>query len=640
MNRVFAYGLAVAAPVIAAVIRGPLLSAILGDRGPTAIFILAVSFTAWVGGFFPGMLATAVSMILACIFFVTPDTHLLPERLTLLVVFGLSGTAISLICESLHRSRRQAEAAWEALKKGQREVKESEERFRRLADSAPVLIWMSDETGCSTWFNRHWLEFTGRTMWEEKGFGWMQGVHPEDLDRCRAVWRRSFKERSPFSQDYRLRRHDGVYRWIADQGSPNWSADGVFLGFLGGCIDITDRKEAEESREILLQIEQSAREEAERITRLKDEFLATVSHEMRTPLTAMLGWVQLLRGGKVRSEAIPQALEIIERNARAQSKLIDELLDMSRIISGQMRLTLQPVNLKSLIEAAIAAVEPSAAAKEIHIAKELDSSPRGMSGDPDRLQQIIWNLLTNAVKFTPPKGNVTVALEFLAETAEITVADSGDGISADFLPFVFDRFRQQDSSTARRHQGLGLGLAIIRQLAELHGGSIAAASDGPGCGSVFTVRLPIREVPPVVPSPVEPPPDVSLHGLEVLVVDDDGDTLEVLRSMLVQSGASVRTVASAAEAVQQMSKHRPDVIVSDVGMPVEDGYSMIRRIRQLVPEMGGAVPAIALTAFTGAGNERMAIEAGFQRHLAKPVEPALLVYEVSKVARMEIQAFS
>lgn len=521
-------------------------------------------------------------------------------------------------------------------------TKSSEERFRQLADSSPVLIWMSDTTKACTWFNRPWLEFTGRTMEEELGFGWTENIHPEDYERCLVAYTSSFETRRPFEIDLRFRRQDGAYRWLMDRGIPLFNSDGVFVGFVGSCIDINERKEAEDSKETLLRIEQTARAEAEQTAMLKDEFLATVSHEMRTPLTAMLGWVQLLRNGSLPPETVPQALETIERNARAQAKLIDDLLDMSRILSGRLRLDMQSVNIHDTVEAALAAAEPGAAAKRIKLARVLDPKTGPVSGDPTRLQQVIWNLLNNSIKFTPSGGTITVTLERVNSHLEVSVIDTGEGISPEFLPYVFDRFRQQDASTVRRHDGLGLGLSIVKQLVELHGGNVRAKSPGLGQGATFIVALPISVGPNELPeknikatpdSPVCEEAVPTLLGTRILVVDDDADARELLRSILAQSGASVRTASSVPEALKQLQERVPQVLVSDIGMPGEDGYALIRRVRALDAEQGGQVPALALTAFARSDDRRRAIGAGFHMHLAKPVEPAELVTVVASLAR-------
>ncbi len=637
-RRLAPYGLAIAALLVAALLRIYVLAPFLGDRGPFSPFTLAILLAAWVGGLGPGLLATFLSLGISIGFFMPKDTILGTPQLALIAVFTTTGVLLSIVCESLRRARRRAEAANIA-------VRASEERFRRLADTAPILIWISDPAKACTWFNKPWLEFTGRTMEQECGNGWAQGVHPDDLERCLKIHTASFEARQAFEMDYRLRFRDGSHRWIFDRGTPMFDSGGHFLGYMGGCIDIHERKEAEQNQEALLQSEQAARAEAERIALLKDEFLATVSHEMRTPLTAILGWAQLLRKGTLSGDAFPQAIETIERNARTQAQLIEDLLDMSHILSGRLRIDVQRVRLTDIIEAALAAAEPAAAAKHIRIVRVLDTKAAPVSGDPIRLQQVIWNLLNNAIKFTPSGGKIIVALERVDSHLEISVSDSGEGIAPEFLPYVFDRFRQANATTTRRHQGLGLGLAIVKQLAELHGGSVHAKSPGKGLGSTFILQLPVSVLhgghyPETATGPgasadpahrIQEEPVPSLSGADLLVVDDDQDTREMLRSVLEQSGARVRTASSAEEAVHAFDDHSPDVLISDIGMPGEDGYSLIRKIRGR--PAGHDTPALALTAFARSEDRRRAIGAGFQMHLAKPVEPAELVTIIASLAR-------
>lgn len=635
------YLLALGAVSLTGLVRGSMLSGLMGDRSPFGLFTLAILCSAWMGGLGPGLFATGLSVFGGIVFFITPHP-ITSQHTVLMVIFSLNGILISIVCESLRRSRQHAEEGRDKLERSQRDLRESESRFRQLADSAPVMIWMSDATGQCSWLNRPWIEFTGQPLEKQTGDGWEQFIHPDDLARCRETFQRHFETRTAFEMDYRLRRHDGIHRWIITRGMPLFSGDSSFLGYMGGCIDIHERKEAEKDSEALLKIEQRARLEAERTALLKDEFLATVSHEMRTPLTAMLGWVQLLRSGTLSGDTVPQALETIERNARAQAKLIDDLLDMSRILSGRLRLDVQQVQPEEIVEAAVSAAEPAATAKKIRLVSDLDPLTGPIVGDPTRLQQIIWNLLNNAIKFTPSSGSVTVKLKRMDFALEISVTDTGEGITPEFLPHVFDRFRQQDASTVRRHQGLGLGLAIVKQLVELHGGSVEARSEGIGQGSTFVVHLPINAA-PVRPSTgpsttaSEPPRDdiplPSLLGTKVLVVDDDADARELLRSILAQSGASVRTAGSAEEALQQFGARQPDVLVSDIGMPGRDGYDLIREIRSRDDCSGGHVPALALTAFARSDDRRRAIGAGFHMHLAKPVEPAELVTVVSSLAK-------
>jgi len=396
--------------------------------------------------------------------------------------------------------------------------------------------------------------------------------------------------------------------------------------------------ETARERQQLLERERAARDQAERLSALKDEFLATLSHELRTPLNAILGWAAMLQRGVKDEATMRRALETIERNARAQGQLIDDLLDMSRIIAGTVRLDVQTVDPARIVEAALGTVHPAAAAKGIMVRTDLGRDAGGppleVRADPGRLQQVLWNLLANAVKFTPAGGTVQVLLGRDGNDAVIRVIDSGIGIAPDFLPYVFDRFRQQDASISRRHGGLGLGLSIARQLVELHGGTIAADSAGPHTGTTFTVRLPLAPAPAVAAPPAGPqanPPVralADLSGVRILVVDDAPDTLDVLEQILAASGAATTTAPGADAALAQLERELPDVIVSDVGMPDVDGFELIRRIRRRAATAG--IPAIALTAFTRQDDRTRALQAGFTDYLAKPVEPAVLAAAIRR----------
>ncbi|MBD1863023.1 MULTISPECIES: ATP-binding protein, partial [Trichocoleus] len=393
-----------------------------------------------------------------------------------------------------------------------------------------------------------------------------------------------------------------------------------------------------ESKKVEALLRQQA-EELSRANRLKDEFLATVSHELRTPLNAMLGWATMLRSRHLDEATTNRAIETIERNARAQNQLINDLLDVSRIITGKLRLNVRPVILVSVIEAAIDSIRPAAEAKDIRLQSILDPGAGPVSGDSDRLQQVFWNLLSNAVKFTPKGGRVQIRLErinsHIESHIEVTVSDTGQGISPEFLPYVFERLQQADSTTTRAHGGLGLGLAIVRHLVELHGGSVDATSAGEGKGATFMVNLPITIFRPeptdmerVHPTASDTAPLLDtprLDGLKVLIVDDEIDARELLAMLLRQRGAMTTTVASAREAlsiiIQSAFDQKPDVLVSDIGMPSEDGYTLIRQVRALAPDQGGQIPAIALTAYARTEDRIKALASGFQSHVPKPVEP-------------------
>jgi len=386
--------------------------------------------------------------------------------------------------------------------------------------------------------------------------------------------------------------------------------------------------------------------QAEESSRLKEEFLATVSHELRTPLNAILGWARMLRTGQVTGENLTKALETIERNARAQAQLIDDLLDVSRIVAGKLRLDVRPTDPGTFIDAAVEAVRPAADAKGVHVQKVIDSAAIAVPGDPARLQQVVWNLLSNAIKFTPRDGRVQVRLERVNSHIEIVVSDTGQGISPEFLPYVFDRFRQADQKASRQFGGMGLGLAIVRHLVELHGGNVHAMSEGEGKGATFTVVLPITAIYHVDAAAGRVHPAAKdflpaaectdrLDNLKILVVDDERDTRELLKEGLEYCGARVMLAGSAAEALASVQRDLPDVLISDIGMPVEDGYELIKQIRRLGKENGGRVPAIALTAYTRVEDRMQALRAGYHMHVPKPVELAELVAVAASVVRRE-----
>jgi signal transduction histidine kinase/CheY-like chemotaxis protein len=412
---------------------------------------------------------------------------------------------------------------------------------------------------------------------------------------------------------------------------------------------VADLRRSEEQRDQLLLREQRARADAEAANRMKDEFLATLSHELRTPLTALYGWACLLRETTLADDVANQAAKAIERNAKIQTQLIDDLLDVSRIISGKLHLDVRPIDLSSVTEAAISVVRPAADAKSIHLTYSHPQVVGTISGDFARLQQVIWNLLSNAVKFTPEGGRIEVCLDYSDTHARLTVVDTGKGISKDFLPHVFDRFRQADSSTTRGFGGLGLGLAIVRHLVELHGGTVNADSQGENLGATFMTSFPListrLESPSISHSGEHDFADLSqLAGLRVLVVDDEMDARQVIGHSITRRGAEVKTCGSAREALQLLEEWRPDVLLSDIGMPGEDGYSLINKVRALPPERGGQTPAAAFTAYAREEDRERALAAGYQMHIAKPISSAQLVSTLAQLAGigLEIQpsAFS
>jgi len=804
--------------------------------------------------------------------------------------------------------RKQAEAT----------LRESEARFRLMADAAPVLIWMSDTDKLCYYFNLPWLNFTGRTIEQERGNGWAEGVHPDDFDRCLGTYVAAFDARQPFKMEYRLKRFDGIYRWVMDEAVPRYGLEGEFLGYIGSCVDIEDHKQAEEAlrqsesrlrlifesakdyaiftldlngiiaswnsgaerllgyteteaigcsirmiftpedneqgqaeyerqtallqgraederwhvrkdgnrfwasglmmpllneadcpqgfvkimqdktaqrqaserlqllyettrdllktqqplalmhtlfRKLSVQLDlhcyynfmveekdnrlmlhlrnydglseeraqaiawielgeylcglvaqtqqqlvlnqaqisthpnakaisemgitayagqpliaqgrllgtlsfasrtrthftpaeiellrstcdqiaialeraslnDSLQQQAEQLrqaNRIKDEFLAVLSHELRSPLNPILGWSKLLQTGKLDAAKTAQALATIERNARLQSELIEDLLDVSKILQGKLSLNMRPVDLALTVESAIETVNLASVAKSIDIRTVLDPQVGQILGDSGRLQQIVWNLVSNAVKFTSAGGRVEVNLTRVGNQAQITVADTGIGIAREFLPYVFDYFRQKDGATTRKFGGLGLGLAIVRHLVELHGGTVVADSPGEGLGATFTVRLPLSgkvkgQENSLAGLSERSSADEPLSGMRILVVDDEPDMRDLISFLLEDAGAEVVTVAVPQEALTALTNFQPDVLLSDIGMPGMDGYMLLRQVRSLPPERGGLIPAIALTAYAGEFNQQQALQAGFHRHLAKPIEPDQLIKTIA-----------
>ena len=421
--------------------------------------------------------------------------------------------------------------------------------------------------------------------------------------------------------------------------SPVRNKLGEIIGASKIARDITDKVRAEEEHARLLASERAARERAEAASRAKDEFVAMISHEIRSPLNAILGWSQMLRQGALDKTATTNALESIERNARAQAQLVSDLLDVSRVITGKLRINARPVDIMDSLESALESVHPAAEAKQIILDVQTEPYATVVTGDADRLQQVLWNLLSNAVKFTPRKGRVSVKITRIDSYLEVAVSDSGIGIPQEFLPFIFDRFSQADTTSTRKHAGLGLGLAIARHIVELHGGTITAESAGEGKGSTFRITLPVRAIHQQAADSQQPSVsidaianEIMLNGLRVMVVDDETETRELLNVMLSSHGAEVLVTSSGTEALAQIDEWQPAIIVSDIGMPVMDGYMFIKRVRELDSDHGN-VPAIALTAYARADDRLRALAAGFQMQVPKPVEASELVMVIASLAK-------
>ncbi|MGH9968765.1 MAG: hybrid sensor histidine kinase/response regulator [Pyrinomonadaceae bacterium] len=526
-------------------------------------------------------------------------------------------------------------------KRAEEEAQKAHRRLTSHFENSPLAIieWDSD------FRVSRWSESA------ERLFGWeaheVIGKHVSD-------WHFVFDEDADAVQQVTYRQRVGA-ELLGVQRNRNYTKDGGILycewynsvlhddsgkmvSVLSLVLDVTARKLAEEGRSALLVRERDARKQAEEADRLKDEFLATLSHELRTPLTSILGWAMMIRNGELEEDTVGRAIETIERNARSQARLIDDLLDVSRIITGNLRLDVRPLNLAPIVEAAHEALRPAAAAKGIEVETKCDTEGCLVTGDPNRLRQVIWNLLLNAIKFTPRGGSVSVGLERAESSARLTVSDNGVGITPEFLPYVFHRFRQAEGSISRKQGGLGLGLAVVRHLVELHGGTVSAESPGPGQGSTFTVDLPLaierREASSDDSWKAERRRSSTiarLDGVRVLLVEDDEDSRRLLSMMLKRHGAEVTSTSTTLEALNSFGEGSPDVMISDIGMPEQDGYQLITQVRALPAESGGLTPAIALTGYATSRDRERALSAGYQLHIAKPVEPVDLAVAIARL---------
>lgn len=481
------------------------------------------------------------------------------------------------------------------------------------------------------------------TLWSasaERIFGWQAAevmgkrptdwrfVYEEDVAKVQAILEQALAgTRQQMSSENRNYTQSGAVIYCEWYNSTMTNAAGEFVSMLSFVLDVSHRVQLETEREEILRLEQEARTAAERANRTKDDFLAIVSHEVRSPLTPILGWAGLLQARQFDAKKTSQALATIERCAKLQIQLIDDLLDISRILRGKLSLSLAPIDLAIVIRSAIETMQDAATAKSIQIRSVLPQVGR-LSGDATRLQQVVWNLLSNAIKFTPSGGQITVELRQMGDLAELVVIDNGKGIKAEFLPYMFESFRQEDAKITREHGGLGLGLAIVRHLVEAHSGTIQAESEGEGKGAKFTVTLPLLWSNPIEETEQIFDTPLDLTGMHVLAVDDDPACREIVAAILEQYGAIVQTAASSTEFIEALSDFQPDVLISDIGMPQVDGYRLIQQVRSRAPEQGGNLPAIALTAYAGEADGQRARDAGFQIHLSKPVEPESLVQAV------------
>jgi PAS domain S-box-containing protein len=514
-------------------------------------------------------------------------------------------------------------------KRQEQELRESREQFQAIAETMPHFVWSARPDGYIDYYNERWYEYTGMPRTPNQGWNWKLYVHSDDLDRTVAAWERSLSTGEPYDLEYRIRRGaDGTYRWFLGRALPIRDDRGEITRWFGTCTDIDEQRRLGEVRETLLAAERTTREQVENAMRQRDEFVATLAHELRTPLNAILGWTQMLRRPSS-PDVLRRGLEVIERNTRAQAQVISDLLDIGHITSGKIRLTSETVNLLTIVRAAVSIVRPAADARSVHI--DATSEPAAIvTGDAGRLQQVAWNLLSNAVKFTPSGGTIDVVAQRVDHTVELRVTDSGEGIAPEFLPFIFDRYRQADASATRTHGGLGLGLAITKHIVELHGGTIEAYSEGPGRGATFLVRLPAAQ--PQDRTGTAGSPAVSLAGAHVLVVEDQADSREIVARIISERGGRVSTAVSVTEAIDCFTQDPPDLLISDITMPGMDGYELVTRLRAI--EGGRRVPAIALTAFARAEDRTRSLLAGYQGHVPKPVDPDELLATVASLLQL------
>jgi signal transduction histidine kinase len=520
-------------------------------------------------------------------------------------------------------------------------LRESEERLRLALTAGGIQGWNWDL------YKKEltWVKASDDSNPEAQSVAdFLTSVHPDDRLVVQNAVDRVLQGAGEYHAEFRTK-HDGQENWWLGYGTIIRDSAGVPRSIAGINIDITSRKRAEEERAVLLMNAEAARQEAENANRLKDEFLATLSHELRTPLNAITGWAHMLRAGELDKATQIKAVDIINRNALLQARLISDLLDVSRIVSGNLRLDLGPVDLASVIQAAVDSLRPAAEAKNIQVDITQICEVKCRRGDPARLQQVVWNLLSNAIKFTPPGGRVQVRLEDFGSHVELTVEDDGVGIRPDFLPYIFEPFRQADSSSVRAHQGLGLGLSIVRRLLEMHGGYVQASNREDHSGAIFKAVLPVSGAvmePQSKPSepeetshadlhPLRPAP--SLNGTKVLLVDDEPDAREVVAMILGQCGVKVTVATSVSEALEVFERERPDLIVADIEMPGEDGYCLLRRIRELPSQKTLPTPAIALTAYAGTQDRLKILNAGFSQHVPKPVQPPKLIEVVATLSK-------
>jgi signal transduction histidine kinase/ActR/RegA family two-component response regulator len=609
------------------------------EQIPYFIYVASVVVATWFCGVDGGILSTIIAAFASNYFFVPPRYEFVPHGEDWIAMGTFAAVAVGLVL---------LVGRW---KRAEESLRQRADEAQAILDTVPAAVFITRDPEArhmdGNWFTAEVLRLphgsnvskTAPADERPTTFRAMRGGNeiPGDQLPVQVAVARGVEVRD---YEFDLVYDDGTARTLFGNATPLRDSTGHVRGAVGAFVDVTERKRME------MRLQQQA-EELTHANRMKDEFLATLSHELRTPLNAIVGWSDMLRRGSLQPDAAGRAIESIYRNALAQSEMINDVLDVSRIVNGKVRIEMQPVDPTVLLGDALESVRVAAQAKGIVIVTEFGTVPVPVFGDATRLQQVFWNLLSNAIKFTPSSGQIRVALRFSGGQLQVQVADTGIGISADFLPHVFVRFRQRDSSSTRTQGGLGLGLAIVRHLVELHGGTVKAESAGEGQGATFTVTLParpfeerrqgarhehrVRRVPAVEPVPDDLP---TLCGLRLLVVDDQDDAREVASSVLRYHGATVAVAENAGQALDQFERFQPDVLLIDLAMPEIDGYALIERIRKF-GQRGAAVPAIAWTAYAREEDQRRALASGFQLHIAKPVDAHTLIRAVATVRRVE-----
>ena len=551
-------------------------------------------------------------------------------------VSALEGPGSPLLGVMLHNITRR--------KRREQETHEKKQRYRALVDGLPLPVWVIGADGQVQFVNSVFETFFGHPAVSELGLMWSQLLHPEELEGFEYKMQQALAERSELTSVVRGRRADGAWRWLEISVVPRYSRSGRFLGMAGNSRDITDRHELELANEQLLRAERVARTAAESTARLKDEFMATISHELRTPLTTVLGWSEVLLQRIPVDDPNYKGIRVIATSGLALKRLIGDMLDLSGMLLGKLKLDMEVLDLAREVGDAVRSLDLAAAERQLDVRLSLPSGDCPVLGDQTRVQQILWNLLSNAAKFTDEGGVIDIVLDKLGNNYRLRITDSGVGIAEEFLPHIFSRFRQADGTTTRRYGGLGLGLSIVQQLVDLHGGTVTASSPGIGGGATFTVLLPVlpRSGPPVYARPGSQRTRIqavgtdsdTLANLRLLLVDDQKEIIEMLRQSLERHGAQVHTATSAAEALRMIggSDHaRYDVVLSDIGMPGMDGYAMVRTIREDLGLPASVLPIIAVTALARSDDRQRALENGFQAHVTKPCNLAVLLAEIRTV---------